>query len=109
MSYMCVCVNAHVHLGCLTCTVLVQYWRIVDCTDDLAWALFYYAGAASAAGQSYSGAVLVSRDGTWPSRVLVDPAVNVLVVLLCWYLSHAWYIISRTRVCCSNYRNTASG
>lgn len=21
-----------------------QFWRIVDCTDDLAWALFYYAG-----------------------------------------------------------------
>lgn len=45
-----------------------EFWRIVDCTDDLAWALFYYAGAASAAGQSYSGAVLVSRDGAWPAQ-----------------------------------------
>lgn len=46
-----------------------QFWRIVDCTDDFAWGLFHYAGAASAAGQSYSGAVLVSRDGSWPAEV----------------------------------------
>jgi hypothetical protein len=45
-----------------------EYWRIVDCTDDLSWALFYYAGAASAAGQAYSGAVLVTPDGAWPSK-----------------------------------------
>ena len=32
-------------------------------------ALFYYAGAASAAGQSYNGAVLVTADGTWPAEV----------------------------------------
>lgn len=28
--------------------------------------MFYYAGAATAAGQSYTGALLVSRDGGWP-------------------------------------------
>ncbi len=28
--------------------------------------VFYYAGAATAAGQSYTGALLVSRDGSWP-------------------------------------------
>lgn len=27
-----------------------EFWRIVDATDDLHWALFYYAGAAKAAG-----------------------------------------------------------
>lgn len=45
-----------------------EYWRIVDCTDDLSWALFYYAGAAAAAGQAYSGAVLATPDGNWPSK-----------------------------------------
>lgn len=45
-----------------------EFWRIVDCTDDLSWALFYYAGAASAAGQSYQGAVLVTPDGEWPAQ-----------------------------------------
>ena len=43
-----------------------EYWRIADVAEDLSWALLYYAGAASAAGQSYTGAVFVSRDGKWP-------------------------------------------
>lgn len=30
--------------------------------------VFYYAGAATAAGQSYTGALLVSRDGSWPAE-----------------------------------------
>ena len=42
-------------------------WRIVDCASDLSWALLYYAGAAAAAGQAYSGAVFVTPDGRWPS------------------------------------------
>ncbi|EFJ31817.1 hypothetical protein SELMODRAFT_408066 [Selaginella moellendorffii] len=45
-----------------------EFWRIVDCADDLSWGLFYYSGAATAAGQSYSGAVLVSPDGMWPGE-----------------------------------------
>lgn len=53
-----------------------EFWRIVDCTNDLAWALFYYAGAASAAGQSYSGAVLVTRNGSWPAQVTPCLAVD---------------------------------
>ena len=43
-----------------------EFWRIVDCTDDLSWALFFYAGAASVAGQAYTGAVLATPDGEWP-------------------------------------------
>jgi hypothetical protein len=35
--------------------------------DDLSWALFAYSGAASAAGQSYTGAVLCTPDGRWPA------------------------------------------
>lgn len=45
-----------------------EYWRIVDATDDLTWGLFFYSGAAAAAGQSYTGAVLVTPDGQWPSQ-----------------------------------------
>lgn len=45
-----------------------EYWRIVDVREDLSWAVFYYTGAASAAGQSYSGAVFVTADGQWPEE-----------------------------------------
>ena len=43
-----------------------EYWRIIDCADDLSYCLFYYSGAAAAAGLSYSGAVLGTVDGGWP-------------------------------------------
>ena len=46
---------------------LVVPCRIVDVPDDLSWALFAYSGAASAAGQSYTGAVLCTPDGRWPA------------------------------------------
>jgi len=32
----------------------------------MSWVLFYYSGAAAAAGQSYSGAILASATGDWP-------------------------------------------
>ena len=31
------------------------------------WILFHYSGAAAAAGQSYSGAILASATGDWPA------------------------------------------
>lgn len=34
--------------------------------------VFYYSGAATAAGQSYTGALLVSRDGSWPEEGVMD-------------------------------------
>jgi len=43
-----------------------EAWTIVDVCDDLSWGLFHYSGAAAAAGQSYTGAVLVSPDGMYP-------------------------------------------
>ena len=46
--------------------------RIVACDDHLAWALFYYAGAAAAAGQTYVGAILATADGLWPAAVCVS-------------------------------------
>ncbi|KAI3952689.1 hypothetical protein MKX01_013651 [Papaver californicum] len=43
-----------------------EFWTIVDVADDLSWGLFHYSGAARVAGQSYTGAVLVSPDGEYP-------------------------------------------
>ncbi|KAA0045901.1 violaxanthin de-epoxidase [Cucumis melo var. makuwa] len=45
-----------------------EFWSIVDVCDDLSWGLFHYNGAARTAGQSYTGAVLVSRDGKYPEN-----------------------------------------
>ncbi|KAK9130072.1 hypothetical protein Sjap_010559 [Stephania japonica] len=45
-----------------------EFWTIVDVADDLGWGLFHYSGAAEVAGQSYTGAVLVSPDGEYPNE-----------------------------------------
>ncbi|GLT44076.1 hypothetical protein SLA2020_179930 [Shorea laevis] len=45
-----------------------EFWTIVDVSDDLSWGLFHYSGAARVAGQSYTGAVLVSPDGAYPKE-----------------------------------------
>ena len=45
-----------------------EEWRIIHCEDDLSWVLFFYSGAASAAGLSYTGAILASRTGEWPGE-----------------------------------------
>jgi len=45
-----------------------ESWTTVDAADDLSWAIFYYSGAAAAAGQSYQGALLCSADGAWPAE-----------------------------------------
>ena len=43
-----------------------EFWRIVDCDDNMSWAVFYYSGCAAAAGTAYSGSLLVTKDGQWP-------------------------------------------
>ncbi|KAI3424929.1 hypothetical protein D9Q98_008313 [Chlorella vulgaris] len=43
-----------------------EFWRILDCEEGLDWCVFYYSGAASRAGLSYSGAILASKSGEWP-------------------------------------------
>lgn len=43
-----------------------EFWKILDCADDLSWAVFHYVGAAAAAGTSYTGSLIVSPDGKWP-------------------------------------------
>ena len=30
--------------------------------------MYYYAGAAAAAGQSYAGAIIASKNGEWPAN-----------------------------------------
>jgi VDE lipocalin domain len=52
---------------CFALNLSPQYWRILDCAEDLSFCLFYYSGAAAAAGLSYSGAVLATPDGAWPA------------------------------------------
>ncbi|KAJ6815838.1 uncharacterized protein M6B38_418360 [Iris pallida] len=46
-----------------------EFWTIVDVSDDFTWGLFHYSGAAQAAGQAYTGAVLVSPDGRYPPEM----------------------------------------
>jgi hypothetical protein len=47
----------------------LEDWAIIDCDENhLSWCIFAYSGAASRAGLSYSGAILTSRDGQWPTE-----------------------------------------
>lgn len=46
----------------------LEDWVILDCHEALEWCVFSYKGAAARAGLSYTGAILASRDGTWPSQ-----------------------------------------
>ncbi|KAI7748305.1 hypothetical protein M8C21_012112 [Ambrosia artemisiifolia] len=55
-----------------------EYWTIVDVCEDFSWALFHYSGAARVAGQSYTGAVLVSQDGEYPNEMEKDRLVSAL-------------------------------
>ncbi|OMP02572.1 Violaxanthin de-epoxidase-related protein [Corchorus olitorius] len=45
-----------------------EFWTIVDVCEDFSWGLFHYHGAARVAGQSYTGAVLVTPDGAYPKQ-----------------------------------------
>ena len=46
----------------------LEDWTVLACDEaELEWCVFAYAGAASRAGMSYSGAILASRDGNWPT------------------------------------------
>eukprot|EP00968_Pinguiococcus_pyrenoidosus_P014206 scaffold1291_cov256-Pinguiococcus_pyrenoidosus.AAC.2 len=43
-----------------------EQWRIVDVADDLSWIVFFYSGAARAAGQAYFGGLVCTPDGDPP-------------------------------------------
>lgn len=53
-----------------------EYWRVLDCDEALSWCLFYYSGAASVAGVSYSGAILATQDGAYPSMDVMEGRVQ---------------------------------
>ncbi|KAI3863321.1 hypothetical protein MKW92_038994 [Papaver armeniacum] len=55
-----------------------EFWTVVDVADDLSWGLFHYSGAARVAGQSYTGAVLVSPDGEYPNEKEKEKLVSAL-------------------------------
>ncbi|KAJ8574358.1 hypothetical protein K7X08_026163 [Anisodus acutangulus] len=55
-----------------------EFWTIVDVSDYLSWGLFHYHGAARVAGQSYTGAVLVSPDGQYPAEKEKERLVSAL-------------------------------
>lgn len=44
----------------------------MDAADDLSWCVLHYTGAAARAGTAYTGALLCSRDGSWPAQL--DPS-----------------------------------
>ena len=69
--------------------LLLLHRRILDCDEAYNWCLFYYSGAASAAGLSYSGAVLGSRSGAMPTAGLerIEAALDAAGIKM-WELSY---------------------
>ncbi|GKD41111.1 violaxanthin de-epoxidase, chloroplastic [Tanacetum coccineum] len=55
-----------------------MYWTTVDVSEDFSWGLFHYSGAARVAGQSYTGAVLVSPNGEYPNETEKERLVSAL-------------------------------
>lgn len=54
-----------------------EFWRVLDCDEDaFSWCLFYYTGAASVAGVSYSGAILATKDGSYPEASVMEGRVQ---------------------------------
>jgi VDE lipocalin domain len=48
----------------------------MDCADDMAWAVFYYSGAASAAGITYRGALICTASGRLPEGAEINHRVD---------------------------------
>ena len=57
--------------------VSLERWSILDVSDELDWSVFYYRGAAGRAGLTYTGAVLASRDGEWPTSAAALERIEV--------------------------------
>ncbi|KAL4855815.1 hypothetical protein ACK3TF_003588 [Chlorella vulgaris] len=68
-----------------------EFWRILDCEEGLDWCVFYYSGAASRAGLSYSGAILASKSGEWPESQAARQRIEAVLDLAgikTWELSN---------------------
>jgi hypothetical protein len=55
-----------------------ELWHLVGVADDLSWACFHYAGAASAVGLQYTGGLLCTPDGSLPQDSAFEEAVACL-------------------------------
>ncbi len=55
-----------------------ELWHLVGVADDLSWACFHYAGAASAVGLQYTGGLLCTPDGSLPQGSAFEDAVACL-------------------------------
>lgn len=77
-----------------------EFWRIVDATDDLSWgySITVVQLGQLPARQSYTGAVLVTPDGTWPSK---DKAQRVNSALEKCGIKD-WELFMVDNSCCTN-------
>ena len=48
----------------------------MDCAEDMAWAVYYYSGAASAAGITYRGALICTPSGELPTGAEASERVD---------------------------------
>lgn len=48
----------------------------MDCAEDFSWAVFYYSGAASAAGITYRGALICTPSGRLPEGPAAEARVD---------------------------------
>ena len=55
-----------------------ELWHLVGVADDLSWACFHYAGAASAVGLQYTGGLLCTPDGVVPQGDALTQATACL-------------------------------
>jgi hypothetical protein len=58
-----------------------EYWRIVAVDGALEWAVFYYSGAAAAAGITYRGALICTASGMMPEGAAALERVNGALAL----------------------------
>lgn len=71
----------------------------MDCDDMMQWAVFYYSGAASAAGITYRGALICTPSGTAPDDPAAMQCINAALER-CGI--RAWEMFDVNNECCSD-------
>lgn len=89
-----------------------EFWRIVEAADDLSWAVFYYSGAAAAAGTSYSGCIVGTKDGEWPETSMNESGTvyrKLSAAMIAAGNTKMWELYEVENDCCdlSSERNRA--
>jgi hypothetical protein len=76
-----------------------EYWRIMDADEDLRWVVFYYSGAAAAAGITYRGALICTPSGKLPederTMLLINAALKRCGI-------QSWEMFSVDNECCTD-------